>query len=287
MIYLLFSILASTLIFIIFKSFDKFKINTLQAIVINYLVACIYGLASYENEIKIQEVTQSEWFYGAIFLAFLFIFTFNVMALTSQRNGLSVASVASKMSVIIPVIFGIYVYNEGVSFQKIAGILIALMAVYLTSIKSNTKFNLKGLWLPIMLFFGTGIIDTSLKYIETTFVPENGIPIFTATIFSFALILGIIILAYKATKSKFIFSFKNVLGGLCLGIVNYYSVYFLLKALQYENTESATIFTVNNVAIVMLSTLIGLVIFKEKLILKNWIGIGLAIISIIMVTLVA
>ena len=141
MIYLLFCILASTLIFIIFKSFDKFKINTLQAIVINYLVACIYGLASYENEIKIQEVTQSEWFYGAIFLAFLFIFTFNVMALTSQRNGLSVASVASKMSVIIPVIFGIYVYNEGVSFQKIAGILIALMAVYLTSIKSNTKYK--------------------------------------------------------------------------------------------------------------------------------------------------
>ncbi|MDB9961801.1 DMT family transporter [Oceanihabitans sp.] len=285
MIYLLFSILASTLIFILFKSFDKFKVNTLQAIVFNYLVACIFGLSSYEKEIKIQEVVQSEWFYGAIFLAFLFIFTFNIMALTSQRNGLSVASVASKMSVIVPVVFGIYVYNEGVSFQKIAGILIALIAVYLTSIKSNTKFSLKGLWLPIMLFFGSGIIDTSIKYIETTFVPDNGIPIFTATIFAFALALGIITLAYKATKSKFTFSFKNILGGLCLGIVNYYSVYFLLKALQYENTESATIFTVNNVAIVMLSTLIGLALFKEKIILKNWIGIGLAIISIILVTL--
>lgn len=285
MIYLLFSILASTLIFILFKSFDKFKVNTLQAIVFNYLVACIFGLSSYEKDIKIQEVVQSEWFYGAIFLAFLFIFTFNIMALTSQRNGLSVASVASKMSVIVPVVFGVYVYNEGVSFQKIAGILIALMAVYLTSIKSNTKFSLKGLWLPIMLFFGSGIIDTSIKYIETTFVPDNGIPIFTATIFAFALVLGIITLAYKATKSKFTFSFKNILGGLCLGIVNYYSVYFLLKALQYENTESATIFTVNNVAIVMLSTLIGLALFKEKIILKNWIGIGLAITSIILVTL--
>ena len=135
MIYLLFSILASTLIFILFKSFDKFKVNTLQAIVFNYLVACIFGLSRYEKDIKIQEVVQSEWFYGAIFLAFLFIFTFNIMALTSQRNGLSVASVASKMSVIVPVVFGVYVYNEGVSFQKIAGILIALMAVYLTSIK--------------------------------------------------------------------------------------------------------------------------------------------------------
>lgn len=286
MIYLLFSILASTLIFIIFKLFDKFKINTLQAIVVNYLVACIYGLLTYKNEIQIQEVIQADWFYGAIFLAFLFIFTFNVMALTAQRNGLSVVSVASKMSVIIPVIFGIYAYNEGVSFQKIAGIAIALAAVYLTSIKSNTKFNMKGLWLPLMLFFGSGTIDTSIKYIETTFVPEHGIPIFTATIFAFAFALGILILIYKAIKKQFIFSFKNVLGGLCLGIVNYYSVYFLLKALQYENTESATIFTVNSVAIVMLSTLIGLLLFKEKIITKNWIGIGLAVISIILVTLV-
>ena len=70
LIYLIFSIIASTLIFIIFKSFDKFKINTLQAIVINYFVACIYGLLNYENEIKIQEVAQSEWFYGAIFWPF-------------------------------------------------------------------------------------------------------------------------------------------------------------------------------------------------------------------------
>ena len=207
------------------------------------------------------------------------------MALTAQRNGLSVASVASKMSVVIPVIFGIYVYNEGVSFQKIAGILIALIAVYLTSIKSETKFSLKGLWLPIMLFFGSGTIDTTIKYIETTFVPENGIPIFTATIFTFAFIIGIAILIIKFIKEQFKFNVKNIFGGLILGIVNYYSVYFLLKALQFENTESSTIFTLNNVAVVMLSTLVGLLLFKEKIITKNWIGIGLAILSIIIVTL--
>ena len=40
------------------------------------------------------------------------------MALTAQKNGLSVASVASKMSVVIPIIFGIYVYNESLGFQK-------------------------------------------------------------------------------------------------------------------------------------------------------------------------
>jgi drug/metabolite transporter (DMT)-like permease len=252
---------------------------------VNYVAACVFGLSTYENEIHIQEVVQAEWFYGAIFLAFLFIFTFNVMALTAQRNGLSVASVASKMSVVIPVVFGIYAYNESVGFQKIAGILLALIAVYLTSLKSETKFNLKGLWLPIILFFGSGTIDTTIKYIEATFVPDNGIPIFTATIFAFAFTIGITIIIIKVIKKQVKFNVKNIFGGLILGIVNYYSVYFLLKALQFENTESSTIFTINNVAVVMLSTLIGLLLFKEKIITKNWIGIVLAILSIVIVTL--
>ena len=78
---------------------------------------------------------------------------------------------------------------------------------------------------------------------------------------------------------------KNVIGGIALGIVNYASIYFLLKALQFEGLESSTIFTVNNVAIVMLSTLIGLVLFREKIYVKNWIGIFIAIISIVLVTL--
>ena len=45
------------------------------------------------------------------------------MGITAQRNGLSVASVAGKMSVVIPIIFGIIVYNEGVGFVKVIGIL--------------------------------------------------------------------------------------------------------------------------------------------------------------------
>ncbi|MFD2823903.1 EamA/RhaT family transporter [Lacinutrix iliipiscaria] len=285
MINLLFSIIASTLIFIVFKLFNKYNINTFQAIVVNYFAACVCGLITYDSPIHIQDIVQSQWFYGAIFLGFLFISIFYIMALTSQKLGLSVVSVASKMSVVIPVAFGIYAYQEGAGVQKITGIILALIAVYLTSIKSNTTFSLKSLWLPIILFFGSGTIDTSIKYIETTYVADNGIPIFTATIFSIAAITGVLILTTKALKKQFAINFKTIFGGIVLGVVNYYSIFFLLKALNFENTESSTIFTINNVAIVMLSTLIGLFLFKEKLIFKNWIGIGLAIISITLVTL--
>lgn len=284
--YLVFSILASTLIFIVFKLFQRFKIDTTQAIVVNYFIACIVGLIAYDSPISISEITSSKWFLGAVFLGVLFISIFIVMAITVQKNGVSVASVASKMSVVIPVIFGIYVYNESTGLQKLIGILLALAAVYLASIKAGSKINFKkNLLFPILLFLGSGVIDTSIKYLETTYVPENGIPIFSATIFGCAALIGVLTLIAKQLKGEFKFQPKSLLGGITLGVINYSSIYFLLKALDHETFESSTLFTVNNVGIVMLSTLTGLILFGEKLSAKNWIGIVLAIVSIILVTL--
>mgnify|MGYP000271205586 FL=1 len=285
--YLLLSICASTLIFVIFKVVGKRNINTLQTIVINYFTAFTYGILSYDAPIIVSDIIQSKWFFGAIGLGFLFIAIFNVMALTAQRNGLSVASVASKMSVVIPIIFGLFFYNESLGWQKALGIVLALLAVYLASYKAKTdqRFSIKTLWLPIILFLGSGTIDTSIKYIETTYLADNGIPIFSATIFFIAGVIGIGLLSAKAIQKQFTFDPKSIVSGVILGVVNYYSIYTLLKALNVENFESSTIFTVNNVAIVMLTTLIGLLLFKERLLTKNWIGIGVAVLSIILVTL--
>ena len=282
MIYLGLSILSSTGIFVLFKLFNKYHINTLQAIVVNYITACICGILHNNNAINASEILQSDWFMGAFGLGFLFIVIFNVMALTAQKNGLSVASVASKMSVIIPVIFGVYVLNEGLGFQKIAGIILALIAVYLTSIKPNSDVKLtRSLYLPIALFLGSGIIDTSVNY----FAPQDKIPLFSATIFGIAFILGILVLFYKSARLKTKFKLKSIPFGLALGIVNYASIFFLLKALRVEGYESSTLFTINNVAIVAISTLVGLIMFKECISNKNCLGIGIAVISIILVTL--
>lgn len=285
--YLLLSICASTLIFVIFKVVGKRNINTLQTIVINYFTAFTYGILSYDAPIIVSDIIQSKWFFGAIGLGFLFIAIFNVMALTAQRNGLSVASVASKMSVVIPIIFGLFFYNESLGWQKALGIVLALLAVYLASYKAKTdqRFSIKTLWLPIILFLGSGTIDTSIKYIETTYLADNGIPIFSATIFFIAGVIGIGLLSAKAIQKQFTFDPKSIVSGVILGVVNYYSIYTLLKALNAENFESSIIFTVNNVAIVTLTTLIGLLLFKERLLTKNWIGIGIAVLSIILVTL--
>jgi drug/metabolite transporter (DMT)-like permease len=285
LIFLISSIIASTLIFVIFNLFTKYKIHTLQAIVINYFIAGFTGLFNYSGTVSITTIIETKWFLGAAFLGILFISLFNVMALTAQRNGLSVVSVASKMSVVIPIIFGLYVYKEQLNVLKGFGILLALIAVYLTSQKQNTSRNTKSIWLPIILFFGSGLLDTTLKYLETTYVAKADIPIFSASIFFIAGILGAVFILIQAFKTKVNIEFKTIGGGIILGVINYYSIYLLLKALQYKGLESSTLFTINNVSIVTLSTLVGLLFFKEQLGVKNWIGIVTAIISILLITL--
>lgn len=285
MIYLALSVLASTLIFIIFKLFSKYHVDTLQAIVVNYIVASVSGIIAYSEPIDLSSVSGKGWFFGAMILGVIFISVFNLMAITTQRNGLSVAAVATKMSLVIPIVFGVIVYQESTGIIKIIGILIALIAVYLTSIKTTGGIPItkKNLIFPVLVFIGSGVIDTSIKFLETHYVAKNDIPVFSATVFGFAAIVGIITLASKAITGTFKIAFKNIIAGIVLGVPNYFSIYFLIQALRHDSMDSSTVFTINNVAILLVSTLAGILFFQEKLTLKNWIGIILAIISIILV----
>lgn len=287
MIYLLLSIFASTLIFINFKLFDRYNINILQAIVVNYCVAFITGIIAYEGSVTISQLPSLNWFYYTLILGALFIIVFNLMAITTQRSGLSVVSVATKMSVVIPVLFGLIYYKESLNFIKLIGICLALIAVYLTSNKSKQgiRINKKLILLPILVFIGSGIIDTSIKFLEDTYVATNDVPLFSSIIFLSAAIVGFFFITIQSIKGNLKIEFKNIIAGICLGIPNYFSIYFLVKTLRSDILESSGIFAINNVSIVTLSTFAGIILFKEKLIRKNWLGIGLAILSIILISL--
>ncbi len=285
MIYLLLSILSSTIIFVVFRMYTRFGINTLQAIIVNYFIACTVGFFGYIEGSDFTHVPTEKWFPGALMLGALFITVFNLAAITTQRSGLSVVAVATKMSVAIPVFCGIFLYNESTGILKLSGILLALVAVYLTSIKTKKGISIRpeNLVFPLLVFIGSGVIDTSLKYLETSYVNETDVGLFSSTIFATAGTIGVIILVIQGILGKLKIELKNILGGIALGVPNYFSIYFLVMALRSGGFESSTIFTINHVAIVALSTLTGIVLFNEQLIKKNWIGLGLAIISIILV----
>jgi len=281
MIYLGLSIVISAFIFVIFKGFAKYKVDNFQAITINYFVACTLGLLF--SEFSFPNILTLSWLPTSIFVGTLFISLFSIMAVVSQKQGVSVASVAVKMSVVIPITAGVLLYADSFGIQKFIAVIMSLLAIVLVAHKSEGYFSAKALLLPTILFFGNGSLDALLNYSQVHLVPSNQIALFTALSFGAAGLWGLIATPVVNKKKKI--EFKNILAGVILGIPNFGTIYFLLKALETTSMESSVFFPINNIGIVIGSTLLSILIFKEKLTGKNWLGIGVGVLSIILISL--
>ncbi|MDR9488040.1 EamA family transporter [Salibacter sp.] len=274
MIYLILSIASSTLLFVIFRWIGLARINNFQAVAINYWVAGLLGLGLFFKDVP-EFTAKPDNLITSGAMGILFITIFYFMVRTTQEYGISVGSVANKMAVVIPTVVAISLYSEPVNSWKIIGILLAIVSLYLTN-KKKGKDSSKYIGLfPIIVFLGSGLIDTILNYAAFKLVREYE-GIFTSFIFLAAGILGAIAILYKREKLQN----KALIGGLVLGTVNFGSIYFILKTLNADILGASAIFPINNLSIVLCSTFVSASFFKEKLSLLNIFGILFAIASI-------
>ena len=283
MLFLILTIIQSTAIFVVMKLFNRFRIDNWQAITVNYIVASAFGLAIYDGKISGQIIIEKEWFEYALLLGLTFISTFFIFALSAQKVGVALTSVASKMSVVIPVLAGLILLSEKISFMAALGIAIALLAFYLTLGSGEKRaFPKKYIILPLLLFLGNGINDTLMKYSEHHYVEDNNdLVLYLSVIFLTALGLGIIISIFRYSRKKFRIEFKNILAGILLGLLNFGSTLYILKSMGIF--DSSIVFPIANAGIVCLSAVSGFFIFRERLTPRNWAGIILGILAILLI----
>lgn len=283
-------IILNAFIGVIFKLFDKLKIDNFQAIVVNYFV-CVATAAVVHGSTPIPaDLPSQPYFYYALGLGFIFIIVFNLMALTVQNFGVVVATIFQKMSLIAPTLLAIIIYSEPSGFFKWLGIICSVLAIVLLSYQKSDKAGTKEkdaiLWLfPILTFVGSCVIDSALYLIENKNLAQNGDIGFVASLFLFAGINGLFILIIQILRKKEILRWKNLVGGIALGIPNFFSIYLLLLALQ-QGWGGSIVFPVNNVGILVVAAIFGLVLFREKLTKVKIAGFGLAVLSIILITLI-
>lgn len=287
MIYLILSILSSTLIYIIFKYIDKFKISTFDIIIINYITASVLGiLLSDFNQINLA-VFNNAWVPYSAIIGILFIMMFVIIARSSQVVGIAVTTVSNKMSVIIPIMVSILIDPLDVLTNlKAVGIFLALIAVFLTIYRERkVDFHPRDIYLPIILFLGMGLVDSLVKYAQHYYVDDSSLALFTVVLFVMAAIAGLLTKLIRRTSFADLIKPKTFLFGIALGVSNYGSLYFLIRALNHQTNSGNTfdgsiVFGVNNLGVIALSVLFGLIAFKEKLLKINWIGIIISFIAI-------
>ncbi len=275
---LVLSVASSSLIFVIFKLFAKYKIDTFQAIVFNYFTAFIIGMSLYGSAWRTEFLAQNDWMIAAIICGILFISLFFIMGSSSQLNGVAATSVAVKMSMAASLIGMILLFGTPLNFLNGSGILLAILGVFLVSYAKGEKVN--ATWMLACLFLGSGLLDLLLYYIQHSLL--NGMPtsIFSAIGLGIAGIFGSCILTVRLVKGRTQFAFKNVIAGILLGIPNYFSIYLLLLSYKTTGWEDVTVLSITNVSVVITSALLGFLAFREKATPRKVIGLISAIFAI-------
>lgn len=282
MIPFILSILSTILIFIIFRLFKKFGVDTFQAIVVNYFAATAIGFSLYGNTWNNMAWEHNSWMIYAVITSLLFISLFLLMGLSSQDNGVASTSVAVKMSMAISIILLIIYYSETPSFIKVTGIILSFISVILVSWskqKNRSVSNHK--WMLIVLFIGGGCLDFVLNYVQENQLDILKPSLFSAISFGIAGCIGTVILTLKVIRGTSKLEWKNVIAGILLGIPNFFSIYFLLLSYTTTGWTDTTVLALMNVTVVLGTALIGLFIFKESTTPKKIIGLIIALVAII------
>ncbi len=275
-------------ILILFKLFEKYKVDNFQAIIINYSVAGGLGLGVFVRQapISVNAFLGYDWLYYAIVIGCFFIGVFKLLADGAQKVGLAISTVANKMSVILPVIASFILYGDSVTGFKIIGLILALIGVVLSaSEKGKLSFDKKYLWLILIIFFGQGIADILFNYAQSQYVDPDQAPLFISTIFLSAFVIGSFVLTIRVAQKKEKLRLKNIAWGIALGIPNYLTVFYFFRALDNGMWESSEAYPLLNMGVIVLSALTGYFLFKEKYSFSNWLGIGICVVAISFISL--
>lgn len=293
MFFLLLTVACSVTLGFLFKLFVRFGIDHFQAILFNYFTCFCCGWVHLGRfPVQVQDFS-SAWMPYALALGLIFISGFNMAALTVRYFGVMVGQIMQKMSILMTVPFAILAYHESSGWLKILGFLFALVSIVLVNLQgkagagnATNQGDSQGgrLWIPILTWVLSGLLEVLLVRVQNERLTDMNNPSFIIAVFGTAGLMGSILAAFGWMSGRLRFSWKNVLAGILLGIPNYGSMYFMLRALN-SGLEGSFVFPVANVGIIVATTIGAVTLFRERLSPVNWLGIVLAVGAILMISI--
>lgn len=293
MIYLLLSILCSTSLVVILRLFSNYNIKTAHGIVFNYMVCCITGLLLADHLPTATEYFNWNGWYVCLLLGSLFYIVFNITGKATNILGVATTSLLFKISFVITVFVALVFLGDAITWNKILGIVCAIVAVFLITYSKEKPATTTGsaekkeyILMCLFVFLGSGACDTGFNLVRLNLIPVELEHVATVTIFFGAFLCSFLL----NLKDRSLFQWKNVVAGLVLGIPNYGSLYFWIQALKELklkfNWDSSTVFPINNIGVVCFSAVIGFLLFKEKFSAQKLVGFVLAVVSIVFIGLI-
>ena len=257
MLPLLLTILCSTSIALILKHSDTKQGEPIVLLAGNYLTAGVIGLLL--MLLKDTSYSVETFIFGAL-LGLLFVASFFAFAKAVAAAGTALATISSRLSVIIPIVFSIILFDEEPSAFKLFGFLftgITFVLFYFSLLKQSNSSNKKGkYYLLLFVLISIGINDFSLKVFKDT-RPETDEPFFVLIIFFFAFIYSMLFIVLKKIR----IDKTTFITGVGLGVPNVFSTIFLLAALS--QLPAILVYPAINIGIILFTAIGAYTLWRE------------------------
>lgn len=276
--YLLLSIAFSVSVSILLKISRSKHIDIEQAVAVNYIVAVILGILLLKPDFSHTETLLHHWWLFGL-LGVLLPSVFVIMGKAVLHAGIIKSDAAQRLSLFLPIIAAFAIFGETLQPNKLAGLVLAFIALLFLLWKPEKAAKQMGsMWLQAALllcvWLGYGVIDILFKQLSKTGSSFNEI-----LIASFAL-SGCLIFIYLFFK-RIKWTAAGILGGMVLGALNFGNILFYLYAHRAMSNNPTLVFAGMNIGVIVCGTLVGSVIFKEKINQINAAGIAVAICAIV------
>jgi drug/metabolite transporter (DMT)-like permease len=275
----------------VFRIFSRFRVDLIQVIAVNYWVCVGCGIIWRPDIFSvIRTLPDNTWLLLAGLLGTLFISIFFFVGKAAQQIGVGYTTMITKVSMLIPAIAGILFFQEQLSLTQWTGVGITIIAIILIHLKylhapkpvaqhvPADRFIL----IAVVLFFGSGLCDSLIKFFDYKYAASVPGDIFTLTLFGAAAVWGLIFNLYGILTGRIGLRSINIIAGILLGIPNFFSVITMLLALRL--LPGTVFFPINNIGLLAFATLVSRAVWRESLPVTAVAGLLLAGIAIWLLT---
>lgn len=279
MLNLLLAILSSALVSITMRLSESKVKNNIGMLAVNYLM-CLglaWGYTGFANPFPGEEGLGFTLTVGSI-NGFLYLAGFALFQVNIRKNGVVLSSTFMKLGLLVSMLVSMAVFGERPEIWQWLGFLLAVAAIVLINYqpgekKANSKCGL------LLILLAGGTADAMSKVFE-----ELGNPVlsdhFLLYTFAMALVfcVGLNFVSKKGMVGK-----KELLYGMLIGVPNFFSAKFLLGALQ--DLSAVIVYPACNVATILVVTMAGVLLFKERLEKRQWIALTMILVALVLLNL--
>lgn len=278
MFHLLLAIFSSAMVSIIMRFSDRRVTNNIAMLSVNYLmcvvVAAVY--AGFDLFPAARDLPQTLLMGGINGL--LYLGSFVLLQINVRRNGVVLSSTFMKLGLLVSIVVSVVFFREVPEILQVLGFCLAVAAIILINFRKGSGGAAGFKAGLILLLLGGGMGDAMAKIYEELGNPALE-PQFLVYTFAVALVLCVLLMLHKKQRpGKW-----EVLFGLLIGIPNYFSAKFLLGAL--EHIAAVIVYPVYSVASILLVTAAGVLLFKERLEKRQWVGMAMILVALVLLNI--